>query len=129
MELPVKIIGKHRAFSIKGDSMPPLKDGSIVVGQEIDSLSEIRDGETYIIVTKDDGIVYKRIYRDPAKRENVFVLHSDNPLYPPYTVQADKMLEVWSFVCNLNIGEFEPQDLNVDNLIRFLQSYHVEMVK
>ena len=31
MNLPFKIVGKHRAFSIKGDSMPPLKDGTFVV--------------------------------------------------------------------------------------------------
>ncbi len=127
MNLPFKIIGKHRAFPIKGDSMPPLKDGTIVVGRYVESLEEIKDGQTYIVLTKDDGLVYKRLYREKKKAANIFEFHSDNPAYVPYTVQTENILEVWSFVCSLNIGEFKAQELNIDNVIRFLQSYRVEM--
>jgi hypothetical protein len=41
----------------------------------------------------------------------------------------EDIIEVWGFVCSLNIGEFRPQDLNVDSMIKFLQSYRVEMSK
>ncbi len=129
MNLPFKITGKHRAFSIKGDSMPPLKDGTIVVGKFVESLSEIKDGQTYIVLTKEDGVVYKRIYHEKKKTNNMFEFHSDNSTYSPYTVKAENILEVWSFVCSLNIGEFKPQDLNIDSMIRFLQSFRVEMGK
>lgn len=128
MNLPFKIVGKHRAFTIKGDSMPPLKDGSTVVGKYVESLDEIKDGQTYIVLTKNDGVVYKRLYRE-KKKLNHIKFHSDNPAYEPYTIPADEILEVWSFVCSLNIGEFKPQDLNIDSMIRFLQSYRVEMGK
>lgn len=128
MNLPFKITGKHRAFSIKGDSMPPLKDGTIVVGKYVESLSEIKNGQTYIVLTKEDGVVYKRIYAD-KKSNNTFEFHSDNVTYSPYTVKAENILEIWSFVCSLNIGEFKPQDLNIDSMIRFLQSFRVEMGK
>ncbi|MES2394667.1 MAG: LexA family transcriptional regulator [Bacteroidota bacterium] len=129
MNLPFKIIGKHRAFPIKGDSMPPLKDGSIVIGKYLESLDDIKDGQTYIVLTKDDGVVYKRIYPGKKKGSDTFEFHSDNAVYAPYTVKAENILEVWSFVCSLNIGEFKQQDLNIDNIIRFLQSYRVEMGK
>lgn len=129
MNLPFKIIGKHRAFGIKGDSMPPLKDNSIAVGKYVESLEEIKDGQSYIVLTKNDGIVYKRLYRKKKNSSGVFEFHSDNPLYKPYTINSDEILEVWSFVCSLNIGEFKPQDINIDNMIRFLQSYRVEMGK
>ena len=129
MNLPFKIVGKHRAFAIKGDSMPPLKDGSIAVGRYVESLEEIKDGETYIVLSKNDGIVYKRLYRKKKNSSNAFEFHSDNPVYKPYGITNDEILEVWSFVCSINIGEFKPQDLNVDNMIRFLQSYRVEMGK
>ncbi|MGQ0829983.1 MAG: XRE family transcriptional regulator [Bacteroidota bacterium] len=128
MNLPFKITGKHRAFSIKGDSMPPLKDGTIVVGKYVESLSEIKNGQTYIVLTKEDGVVYKRIYNN-KKSADAFEFHSDNVTYSPYTVKAENILEVWSFVCSLNIGEFKPQDLNIDSMIRFLQSFRVEMGK
>ena len=128
MNLPFKIVGKHRAFTIKGDSMPPLKSDAVVIGNFVEALTEIKDGQTYIVLTKDDGVVYKRLYRD-KKKMNAFEFHSDNTAYSPYTVKAENMLEAWSFVCCLNIGEFKPQELNVDHMIRFLQSYRVEMSK
>lgn len=129
MNLPFKIVGKHRAFVIKGDSMPPLKDGSTVVGKYVESLNEIKDGQTYIVLTKNDGIVYKRLYRENKKRTDVFIFQSDNPAYSPYPVRSEDILEIWSFVCSINIGEFKPQEINVDSMIRFLQSYRVEMGK
>lgn len=122
MNLPFKLNGKHRAFAIKGDSMPPLKDGSIVVGNYVESLSHIKDGQTYIVLTKEDGVVYKRIFRD-ARKANIYELHSDNKSYTPYTVKAESILEIWSFVCSLNMGEFKQQELDVDKMIRFLQEY------
>ena len=53
--------GTHRAFEIKGDSMLPLTSGSIVIGKFIENFDLLKDGKTYIILTKEDGIVYKRI--------------------------------------------------------------------
>ena len=129
MNLPFKIVGKHRAFGIKGDSMPPLKDGSIAVGRYVESLDDIKDGQTYVILTKHDGLVYKRLYRKSKKGKVVFEFHSDNIAYLPYSVPTEEIIELWSFVCSLNIGDSKPQDLNIDNMIRFLQSYRVEMGK
>ncbi len=129
MNLPFKIVGKHRAFAIKGDSMPPLKDGTFVVGKYVESLKEIKEGQTYIVLTKDDGVVYKRLYREDKKSTDNFQFHSDNSNYSPYIVKSENIIEIWSFVCSLNIGEFKPQDLNLDSMIRFLQSFRVEMGK
>lgn len=129
INLPFKIVGKHRAFGIKGDSMPPLKDGSTVVGKYVESLNDIKDGQTFVVLTKNDGIVYKRLYRENKKRTDVFIFQSDNPVYIPYPVKAEEILEIWSFVCSINIGEFKQQEINVDSMIRFLQSYRVEMGK
>ncbi len=129
MHLPFKIVGKHRAFGIKGDSMPPLKDGAMIVSKYVESLDEIKDGQTYVVLTKDDGLVYKRLYRENKKTGKAFVFQSDNPVYSPYVIGGNDILEVWSFVCSLNITEFKPEDLNMESVIRFLQSYKVEMRK
>jgi SOS-response transcriptional repressor LexA len=109
--------------------MPPLKDGTFVVGKYVESLSEVKEGQTYIVLTKEDGVVYKRLYREDKKSTDVFQFHSDNPVYSPYTVKSENIIEIWSFVCSLNIGEFKPQDLNLESMIRFLQSFRVEMGK
>ena len=53
--------GTHRAFEIKGDSMLPLTSGSIVIGKYIEDIGFVKDGKTYVLLTKEDGIVYKRV--------------------------------------------------------------------
>jgi transcriptional regulator with XRE-family HTH domain len=123
MNLPFRIVGKHRAFPIKGDSMPPLIDGSFVVGKFVESLKDIKDGHTYVVLTKDDGIVYKRLYNKGTHLE----LHSDNRMYQPYNVKSSDVLEVWEFVCTLNISDKKPEELNIDSIIGMLNSMRVEM--
>jgi transcriptional regulator with XRE-family HTH domain len=129
MNLPFRIVGKHRAFPIKGDSMPPLKDGTLIVGKYTETAEEVKDGQTYVVLTKSEGLVYKRLYKKRLRNSLVFEFHSDNPLYNPYIIHSKDTLEIWSFVCSINLSEYKPQDINIDNMIRFLQSYRVELGK
>jgi transcriptional regulator with XRE-family HTH domain len=123
MNLPFKITGKHRAFPIKGDSMPPLRDGSFVVGKFVESINDIIDGTTYILVTKDEGIVYKRLY----KKTGLLELHSDNKLYSPYKVPFTDVLEIWQFVCTLNVSDKREEELNLESIMDMLRSMRVEI--
>lgn len=101
IKLPFLPAGKHRAFPIKGDSMPPLRDGSLVVGKFIESFNEIKDNATYILLTRQDGIVYKRI-KKPLRGRNTLILVSDNKNYEPYEVKASDIHEIWEHVCSIN---------------------------
>jgi len=47
----------YRAFEITGDSMLPVPSKSIVIGEYVADLSHIKNGEAYIIITKEEGIV------------------------------------------------------------------------
>jgi len=85
----------YRAFEIQGDSMLPVQPGSIIFGEYLEDVSGIKNGKLYILVTKHDGIVFKRIF-DFADQEGKFLLVSDNRSYPPYAVNADDVLEIWS---------------------------------
>lgn len=123
MNLPFKITGKHRAFPIKGDSMPPLKDGSFVVGKFVESLKDINNGSTYILVTKEEGLVYKRV----TKTGNILELHSDNKNYEMYTVPAYDVLELWQFVCTLNVSDKKEEELNLESIMNMLRSMRVEI--
>ena len=123
MNLPFKIIGKHRAFPIKGDSMPPLKPGCFVIGKFLESIKDIKDGSTYVLVTRDEGIVYKRVYKKPQFLE----LHSDNRQYEAYKVKHADVLEIWEFVCTLNISDTKTEELNIDSIIKMLNSMRVEL--
>lgn len=113
ISLPFLKNGKFRAFPVTGDSMPPHKEGSFVIGQYVENLGNIRDGKTYILLTKNEGIVYKRLNRNG---KNTLMLVSDNTFYKPYTVKASDILEVWEYACSIATTEFEPDDLSPQSI-------------
>lgn len=92
--LPMLSGGDYRAFEIVGDSMMPTPSGSVIVGEKVQDVEEIKTNNTYIVVSKTDGIVYKRILKN-NRQKNKLTFVSDNPSYQPYTVNAEEILEVW----------------------------------
>jgi transcriptional regulator with XRE-family HTH domain len=92
--LPMLASGSYRAFEIIGDSMLPTPSGSIIVGEKIESFDHVKANQAYIVVSHNDGIVYKRIQK-PPKAKATLTLVSDNPNYPPYTVNAADIAELW----------------------------------
>ncbi len=86
--------GNYRAFEIIGDSMMPTPSGSIIVGEKVDSLEDIKNNMPYIVVSRNEGIVYKRVVKN-NKAKNKLTLVSDNPQYQPYQVNADDVVELW----------------------------------
>ena len=85
----------YRAFEIQGDSMLPVHPGSIIFGEYQESISSIKNGKPYILVTAQDGIVFKRAFNF-ADKDGKLLLVSDNRNYEPYTVTASDVLEVWA---------------------------------
>lgn len=88
---------KYRTFPISGDSMPPVSDGSYVVAEYVENWNTIKDGFPHIVVTLDDGIVFKNVYKRLNDSQS-FQLCSTNPLYEPYEVHANDIVEIWRFV-------------------------------
>lgn len=125
MKLPFAVTGKHRSFPIRGDSMPPLKTGDFVIGKYVESLSDVISGRTYVMVTRDDGLSYKRIY----KKTNAGLLefHSDNKAYDPYNVKASNILEAWEFVCCLKVSDKKEDEINLDSVVKMLRGLQVEV--
>ncbi len=92
--LPMLAPGKYRAFEIVGDSMLPTPSGSVIVGERIEDVDDIKNSNTYIVVSRQEGIVYKRIIRSNRNKAK-WTLMSDNPNYQPYNVNAEDVLELW----------------------------------
>lgn len=88
---------KYRTFQISGDSMHPIPDGSWVTGEFVQNWNLIRDNMPYIILTIDDGIMFKVVHND-IKTKGKLKLISLNPLYEPYDIDAKSIREVWKFV-------------------------------
>jgi transcriptional regulator with XRE-family HTH domain len=92
--LPMLAPGNYRAFEIVGDSMLPTASGSVIVGEKVDDLEELKSNQTYIVVSRNEGIVYKRVMKN-NKAKTKLTLVSDNTAYQPYNVNTDDVLEVW----------------------------------
>ena len=67
--LPMLSGGNYRAFEIIGDSMLPTPSGSIIVGEKIESMDDAKNGQAYIVVSKNEGIVYKRIQKNNRSKK------------------------------------------------------------
>lgn len=92
--LPMFNQGSYRAFEIKGDSMLPLSSGSIIIAEYVENWHDIKPNHTYVVVSKEDGVVYKRIGLK-FKEDKGLKLVSDNKSYEPYWVQTADIIEVW----------------------------------
>jgi transcriptional regulator with XRE-family HTH domain len=120
--LPMLTGGGYRAFEIIGDSMLPTPSGSIIVGEKVESLEDTKNGQAYIVVSKNEGIVYKRIQKNNKSKSKI-TLESDNPNYQPYQVNSEDVVELWQ--AQVVIGKVASQqrwDVNsLANLVNNLQ--------
>lgn len=106
-QLPMFKQGTYRAFEIKGDSMLPLQSGTVVIGEYLQNWNDIKPGETYILISKSEGIVYKRA-GNKFKESKPLKLISDNPVYEPYTITPEDLLEVWKAKAYISTSFPEP---------------------
>ena len=94
--LPMLAPGNYRGISrLSGDSdAANRRSGSVIVGEKIDDLEEVKSNQNYVVVSGYEGIVYKRVMKN-NKSKNKYTLVSDNTAYQPYNVNAEDVLEVW----------------------------------
>ena len=74
--------------------MLPIQSGSIILAEYLDNWNDVKVGETYIVISKNEGVVYKRA-GNKFKENKELKLVSDNKLYDPYTISSDEILEIW----------------------------------
>lgn len=99
--------GTYRAFELNGDSMLPLQSGTIVVGKYIEDWRDIKNGDTYILLTDKEGIVYKRVFNYVEESQKLYLV-SDNRSYTPYEISIDQVLEVWSAQAFISVSFPDP---------------------
>ncbi|MBN3036808.1 MAG: LexA family transcriptional regulator [Bacteroidales bacterium] len=106
---------KYRTFQISGDSMLPVPDGSWVTGEYVENWEYIKDRQPYIILTLDEGIVFK-IVENRISDESRLYLHSLNQAYKPYAVDIGDVREVWKFIHYIS-GEMPEPNTQADRLV------------
>ncbi len=110
--------GTYRAFEILGDSMLPLVSGTIVIGKYVESIREVRNGKTYVLITRQDGITYKRVFNYLDEKGTLFLV-SDNKSYSGYEVDPIDVEEIWEAVAYISIQFPDPNssdEISLDKL-------------
>ena len=112
---------KYRTFQISGDSMLPIPDGAYITGEYVLDWTHVRNGLPYIILTQDEGIVFK-IVENKIESEGRLTLSSLNPLYKPYDLAATDIKEVWRFVHYISTEIPQPNQLREEQLLQTVQA-------
>ncbi len=88
---------KYRTFQLQGDSMLPIPEKAWVTGEYIMDWNTLKTGEACVVLTVNDGIVFK-IIENRIGDEGKLILYSLNPMYEPYEIPVVEIREIWRFV-------------------------------
>lgn len=114
---------KYRAFTISGESMLPIPSGSVIIGEFVQDFYDIKNNDACILVTRDEGIVFKIVENKIAVSYNLRLV-SLNAEFSPFEVPVSEIKEAWKFVCYLNTKIPEPETdiqkiMNTVNALKF----------
>lgn len=91
--------GTYRLFEVDGHSMFPTLQASDRVITRWAGISEVRDDRVYVIVTKNDGVLIKRIIN--RYQEGKIIAKSDNNHggeFPALVLDLSEIIEIWYVV-------------------------------
>lgn len=91
--------GTYRLFEVDGHSMFPTLQASDRVITRWAGISEVRDDRVYVIVTKNDGVLIKRIIN--RYQEGKIIAKSDNNHggeFPALVLDLSEISEIWYVV-------------------------------
>jgi transcriptional regulator with XRE-family HTH domain len=114
----------YRAFQVSGNSMAPVPSGSYIICEYQQSWNEIRDGKTYVLVTQEDGIIYKRLFTND---NNTLLLKSDNPEYAPFMLSLNTISEVWKALGYICFSLPEPDEMHLGKLTSMVYKMQNEL--
>ncbi len=125
--MPMLKNGTYRCFEIKGNSMSTtIHDGDYLFGKYVDNFDDILDGRIYVIISKNDGVVVKRVL-NRIRESGKLILKSDNRdgNYPMYSIYAEDILEVW--YASMYASKQMPDPINIYEKLHALESKFFEL--
>ncbi len=123
--------GTYRAFEIQGDSMLPIVSGSIVIGKYTEQLGHISNGKTYVLVTRSEGVVYKRVFNYIEEKGKLYLV-SDNQSYDAYELDPREVLEIWEAKAFISLEFPDPNaanELSMDQLANMIGNLRSDVEK
>ncbi|MBK7634811.1 MAG: S24/S26 family peptidase [Saprospiraceae bacterium] len=69
----------------------------------VENIHDIKTGKTYVIISKSEGVVYKRVKNE--KNTEKLILISDNDAYLPYAINYRDIDEIWQYYAHLSFSD------------------------
>lgn len=109
----------YRIFQTTGDSMVPVPDSAYIIGEYLVDWTQLADNECYVIITKNDGLVFKRVINQLHTSDELLLV-SDNSDYAPYTIPSVEVIEIWRArgYTTFNLPSGNKQFLNLQDLAK-----------
>lgn len=123
IQLPGLGDGTFRAFEAGSDF--PLT-GTIMVGQRINNLHEIKDGESYLLLLRNEGSVYRRVFNQ-IRVKGVIALFSDVAGVANTEVSSRDVLEVYKVVWFISKQLSLPQQVDLHRVKELISELHKEI--
>ncbi|SEA23218.1 Helix-turn-helix domain-containing protein [Arachidicoccus rhizosphaerae] len=119
--------GTYRTFQAEGDSMYPVPDKAEVTGAYIENWLAIKQDTPCIVILKGaNNFVFKLVTVN--KNEKNFLLKSLNPLYKPYIIEVDDVLEFWEFK-KMHLDRLPEQPTEMQELKGMFNDLKIEIAK
>lgn len=118
---------KFRMFQIEGDSMLPIPDKSFIIAEFIENWNDIKNGQACIVLTKNEGIIFKEVTNN-LKKDRTVLMHSLNPLFNDYSVEVSEINEIWKFVSYIS-SQLPERGLTLENIGGMLADVKNEVLK
>ena len=104
--------------------MLPIPDGSDVTGQYVEDWKSIRPDTACVVLLKgQQDFVFKLVTLEDEGR---FLLRSMNPIYKPYTIHAEEILEIWKFH-SYTSRQIPDPETDMQQLIRMVRELKAEI--
>jgi transcriptional regulator with XRE-family HTH domain len=122
--LPNLPSGTFRIFPTTGDSMIPIPEGSDVIAQYVADWTELKPETPCIVVLREaQDFVFKLV---TLGLDGTLLLKSLNPLFEPYTVKAEEVLELWVFYAYTS-REIPEGETDMRQLMRMMTKMQLEI--
>lgn len=87
--------GTFRMFPTTGDSMLPIPEGSDIIAEYAEDWKGLKRQTLCIVILKaEQDFIFKQV---SVQEDGTILLESLNREYPPYSVAAEDVLEIWRF--------------------------------
>lgn len=120
--LPFINSDKSRAFEMGSDFPMP---NSIVIGSYVEHWANILDGKFYVLITPQQGVIYRRVYNQ-IKVKGTLLLSSDDPSIPSFEISLKSIAEIWEVQAFISKEMPEPR-LSLERAKSLIEELSLEL--